>query len=156
MYKINFIQAFNSVRIFLDLYNNEHKIDNLFVLNGALRMWPSAKRNWEIEPQIMDRIEWINWTKAISDVLGELDIEGDIREIIYNEEILFSCLKKYLKVVALKYDWPEVRRFVDILNKIELVEPDPLWGMWIESVNHALRGTYELDVFYDPFTYEKM
>lgn len=155
MYKLTFVQTFYSVRTFLSLYYERTKLDKMGVLMSALSLWNYGP-GWKENPVTFGEIAWAEWIEGVKLAMKEAGINSDYEKLIYDEELAFLCLKSYLQSIFDEYEWEDIKEVLDQLNNAKHVESDFVWQEWLQSIKHVKNGTYELDVYCDPFTFERM
>jgi hypothetical protein len=88
--------------------------------------------------------------------MKKVKITDNYEKLIYDEELAFLCMQTYLEHFVNMFAFEGIVLLLDQVQKAKHDVTDILWQEWIQSIKHVLRGTHELDVFYDPFTCEKM
>lgn len=154
VYKLTFMQVFNSFRLFLETYYEKTNLEDFNIIIGSMRSWESIFGGVDDCPTV-DPAAWKDWMRGVEKTMKALKIAKDPKELVYDEQLAFLCLKNYLECFTNIFSWKDVLDLLDQVKKTEYSESDPLWQEWIKSINHIVYGTKELDVSFDPYTYER-
>lgn len=154
MYKLTFLQVFDSMRTFLNIKYDETGSEDLNIIVSSFRLWV-GELNGNGDPVTRDSAAWEDWIDAIEKTMKDLKITKDYRELIYDEELSFLCMRNYLFLFFNMFKFEDIGELLKIVNSSKCVESDPIWQDWMKAIKHVKNGTYELDVSYDPFTYER-
>jgi hypothetical protein len=153
--KLTFFQTFNAMRIFLSMQYDKAQSDHIGTICGSLNLW-KKKPDWKENPDTFDPTAWKDWLKSVSKTLHDFNINRNPKTIIFNEEIAFICMQNYLQCFYDQTPWEDVGIILENLKNSEQIDTDPTWQQWLQAVDHSINETYELDVYFDPFTGERI
>ena len=144
--KLELFDAFNTMRVFLDMRYEKTHSDKLGTLCGALNLWKNST-DWKENPQTFDPRAWQDWLNAVEKTLQELGRKEDPKNFIYDEETAFLCMKNYIQNFYDQTPWKDIKNILEEIQNTKYSENDSTWQEWLEAINHVLYDTYELDVY---------
>jgi len=152
---LTFFQTFNAMRIFLSMQYDKDQSDHIGTICGALNLW---KKNfdWKENPDTFDPTAWQDWMKAVHKALQNLNIHQEPTKIMFNDEIAFLCLQNYIQIFYDQTPWEDIGALLNKVKQAQHSNPDPVWQEWLQAIDHSINETYELDIYFDPFTGERM
>lgn len=153
--RLTFLQTFNAMRTFLNMYYDQTQAIKIGVLAGGLNVW-NKNFDSQIDPITFDPQAWDNWLKSVHQILINHNINVDPKEYIYDEDIGFLCMQNYFQSSYNQILWQDLKDLVEILKRAQHIEFDPVWEQWLQAITHVLNNSYELDVYFDPFTGDRM
>lgn len=153
--QLTFIQTFNAMRIFFNMRYGKTHSDQIGTLCGDYNLWKD-KPNWKENPETFDPAAWRDWMKAVHQTLQEFKIDQDPKKMLFDEEIAFLCVEHCLQAFYEHTPWEDIHNFYNELKYAKHIESDLIWNEWLQAIDHAVHETYELDMYFDPFTGERI
>lgn len=143
---LTLFQAFNAMRVFLNLYFDKTKADDIAILLGGLHL-SNNHYDWKENPQTWDSAAWDDWMDGVHKTLQDMKVDQDPKEFIYDEWIAFLCMKNYLQLFYDQVPFQDVNQLLKFLNEIQRVDTNVEWKQWLLAINHSIHETYELDAW---------
>ncbi len=155
-YTLTFFQTFNAMRVFFSIQYDKTQSDKLGTLCGALNLW-KQRPDWQENPQTFDPTAWQDWIDAVNKTLKDLySTSKNPKDVVYDEETAFLCMKNYLQHFYDQTSWESIKMLLQNMQEASTTKNSQLWSEWLEAIDHALHETYELDVYFDPFSGKRM
>lgn len=142
--QLTFFQTFNAMRIFLSLYYDRTHADNIGMLLGALRLFKDSE-DWRENPATWDSAAWEDWMDGVHKTMQDLGITQNPKLIIYNDEIVFLCIKNYLQLFYDQFPFPDIGIILEYLKNSKHISSDPIWQQLLQAIDHSINETYPLD-----------
>lgn len=137
--KLNFLQTFNAMRIFLSMYLDQKESSDLSIILSSLRLFKDSF-DWRENPMTWDPAAWDDWMRGVYKTLNDLNIKKKPKDLLYDTELAFLCMKNYLQLF---YEEIPYEVLSDILKCLD--DRKRSWPIWEISVNHSINETYSLD-----------
>lgn len=153
--KLTFFQNFNAMRTFLNMYYDRTHAHKIGVMAGGLNLW-KKNVNWQLNPQTFDPRAWDEWLSCVHKTLHDLNVQQNPEQFLYDQETAFLCMQNYFQYFYDQTSWQEVGTLVSILKQAQHVDADPVWQEWQIALGHVLNNSYELDLYFDPFSGDRM
>ena len=141
---LSFFQTFNAMRIFLSLCYEKTHGDNVGMLLGGLRLFKDNK-DWQKNPITWDSAAWEDWMDGINKTMQDLKITQNPKLIIYNDEMIFLCIKNYLQLFYDQFHFADIGIVLEDLKNTKHIPSDPTWQRLRQAIDHSINETYSLD-----------
>lgn len=131
--KLNTLQAFNAMTLYLDKYYFANLSDDLGSLLGGFQLFEEGS-TW-------DPAAWHDWINSINRVLNKKNADKDTFTILQAFQIMTSFLEKYYELTS--YD-----DIAAILSPLITFEKNqdfnaPEWKAWVQCVNKVFYENYQ-------------
>lgn len=152
----SFIQAFNAMRIFFQMQYDQTNSESIGTLCGDFNLWKD-KPDWKENPDTFDPSAWQDWIDGVNKLIHDTNnITQDPKKLLLNEETAFLCMQNCLQFFYDHTPWKDILTLHNKLQHAQHSNSDPVWQEWLQAINHSINETYALDVYFDPFTGERM
>lgn len=145
--KINLYQTFNAMRVFLNLYCENHQADDIAMLLGGLHLANNTE-DWQENPRTWDPPAWEDWIDGVNKTLYDLNIQKNPKEILYDEWMAFMCMKNYLQLFYNQFSYSDIKNVLILVESVQQSTSNIVWNMWLQSIQHSVNNTYKLDGWY--------
>lgn len=147
MKKLNLLQTFQAMRIFLELEYDKTQFDDIATMLTALILCKN-KQDWQSNPQTFDGAGWIDWMHSVQEVLKKNSIFDDADHVTFTTELAFECMVSYLSYFHLRFSgYEEIAVLLNQVYHAKHQDIDPTWQQWLQAIDHAINDTYPLDAF---------
>lgn len=134
--KLNTLQAFNAMTLYLDKYYNITASDDIGALLGGFQLFEEGG-TW-------DPAAWHDWMDSVNSVINNKFKKDKVEEnltILQALNVMISFLEKY-------YELTSYNDLGIILNSLNLFEKNNdfnslVWRDWVECVNKVLYENYQ-------------
>lgn len=143
-YHLNLLQTFNAMRIFLDIYFEQHESADIATILGSLQLCMPYNNN-PLQAPTIDRAAWHDWINAVKKTLiaEGVNLTSQTR---FNTQQAYTCMLNYLELFYKKYHFEDVKSLLILIHKMQYTLNDTLWQQWLLSINHAINDSYPLEV----------
>jgi len=142
--KLTLYQTFNAMRVFLNLYCERNKADDITMLLGGLHL-ANNSNDWQENPRTWDPPAWEDWMDGVNKTLQDLHIQEDPKKILYDEHTAFLCMKNYLQLFYNQFSYDDIKQVLNLLQSAQQNSNNAVWNIWLLSIQHSMNETYELD-----------
>lgn len=143
-HQLSLLQTFNAMRIFLDMYFQQHESADIATILGSLQLCMPYGNDPLIAPTI-DPAAWHDWINAIKKTLKVYNMQLT-PQTIFNPELAYQCIQNYLDLFYKEYYFEDVEIVLILINRAKHTPDDPLWQQWLIAINHAVNNSYPLEV----------
>lgn len=163
MKRLNLLQTFNAMRIFLELEYDKTQFDDIATMLTALILCKNQP-DWQSNPQVdlmkfnptFDEAGWIDWMHSVQEVLKKNNILDDAYHVTFTTELAFEFMVAYVAYFHVRFSGYDETGLIELsqigvlLNqvyKVKQQDTDPIWQLWLQAVDHAINDSYPLDAF---------
>lgn len=140
--QLTLFQTFQAMRIFLDMYFQDHESADIATILGSLQLCDTYQEN-EIHPETWDPAAWKYWMNGVDKTLSDHKINLDLTDIRFTTELAYQCMQNYLELFYMRFHFEDLQLVLQLLHQAKHVTTDPVWQQWQQAIQNALNNSYE-------------
>ncbi len=136
-YSLTMFQTFNSMRMYMTQYFHETSDEDVGLLLSGL-MLSNDREDWQKNPRTWDPVAWDDWMEGVIKTLSDMNISDHPKEILYDEQMAFLCMKNYLQIFYLQIKFEGIKNILKNINAVKINSDTFEWSSWLNCIQAVL------------------